>query len=179
MKQTAKSPSGALGWIVAAIMSLVAIGQCSSKEPASAVESASSPKFVQARSLNCRAEPSQDANVLRSFRRNETVAVAEETAGWSRIEGSPDCWASAAFLSTSPAAEPSPEPVAGLLTNYAADPKPAPQPRRRAAIRESYSESAYYPNCSAARAAGAAPVMAGEPGYSRRLDRDGDGVGCE
>lgn len=39
--------------------------------------------------------------------------------------------------------------------------------------------AAYYPNCAAARAAGAAPVRVGEPGYSRRLDRDGDGVGCE
>jgi hypothetical protein len=37
----------------------------------------------------------------------------------------------------------------------------------------------YYSNCSAARAARAAPVYADEPGYSRRLDRDGDGVGCE
>lgn len=40
-------------------------------------------------------------------------------------------------------------------------------------------QNVYYPNCSAARAAGAAPVYADEPGYSRRLDRDGDGVGCE
>jgi hypothetical protein len=39
--------------------------------------------------------------------------------------------------------------------------------------------STYYANCSAARAAGAAPVRAGDPGYSRKLDRDGDGVGCE
>jgi len=37
----------------------------------------------------------------------------------------------------------------------------------------------YYANCSAARAAGAAPVMRGQPGYSRKLDRDNDGVGCE
>jgi hypothetical protein len=34
-------------------------------------------------------------------------------------------------------------------------------------------------NCSHARALGVAPVRAGEPGYSRKLDRDGDGVGCE
>jgi hypothetical protein len=39
--------------------------------------------------------------------------------------------------------------------------------------------STYYANCSAARAAGAAPVYAGEPGYAPHLDRDGDGVGCE
>jgi hypothetical protein len=36
-----------------------------------------------------------------------------------------------------------------------------------------------YANCSEARAAGAAPVRRGEAGYSRKLDRDGDGVGCE
>lgn len=36
-----------------------------------------------------------------------------------------------------------------------------------------------YKNCAAARAAGAAPVYAGDPGYGRHLDRDGDGVGCE
>lgn len=39
--------------------------------------------------------------------------------------------------------------------------------------------SVYYRNCSAARAAGAAPVSEGEPGYAAHLDRDGDGVGCE
>lgn len=39
--------------------------------------------------------------------------------------------------------------------------------------------STYYRNCSAARAAGAAPVRVGDLGYARHLDRDGDGVGCE
>lgn len=39
--------------------------------------------------------------------------------------------------------------------------------------------SPYYENCDAARAAGAAPVYSGEPGYGPHLDRDGDGVGCE
>ena len=41
------------------------------------------------------------------------------------------------------------------------------------------SDSIYYANCNAARAAGAAPVRRGDPGYGRHLDRDGDGVGCE
>lgn len=36
-----------------------------------------------------------------------------------------------------------------------------------------------YANCSAARAAGAAPVRRDDPGYGAHLDRDGDGVGCE
>lgn len=38
---------------------------------------------------------------------------------------------------------------------------------------------AYYPNCAAARAAGAAPIYEGQPGYGRHLDRDGDGKACE
>lgn len=36
-----------------------------------------------------------------------------------------------------------------------------------------------FANCKAARAAGLAPVMIGEPGYGPHLDRDGDGIGCE
>ncbi|WP_460746297.1 excalibur calcium-binding domain-containing protein [Nocardia goodfellowii] len=39
--------------------------------------------------------------------------------------------------------------------------------------------AAYYANCAAARAAGAAPLHRGEPGYSSKLDRDNDGVACE
>lgn len=39
--------------------------------------------------------------------------------------------------------------------------------------------SVYYENCDAARAAGAAPVHRGDPGYDDHLDRDGDGTGCE
>ncbi len=38
---------------------------------------------------------------------------------------------------------------------------------------------AYFANCTAARAAGAAPIRRGEPGYRDRLDGDGDGVACE
>lgn len=41
------------------------------------------------------------------------------------------------------------------------------------------SGDAYYANCDAARAAGAAPVQIGQSGYRSGLDRDGDGVGCE
>ncbi|MBC9735144.1 excalibur calcium-binding domain-containing protein [Nocardioides sp. zg-578] len=36
-----------------------------------------------------------------------------------------------------------------------------------------------FANCTAARAAGAAPVRRGEPGYGPHLDGDGDGVACE
>ncbi|MFJ3725409.1 excalibur calcium-binding domain-containing protein [Streptomyces sp. NPDC090045] len=39
--------------------------------------------------------------------------------------------------------------------------------------------SVSYKNCTAVRAAGAAPIRRGDPGYGRHLDRDGDGVACE
>ena len=39
--------------------------------------------------------------------------------------------------------------------------------------------SAYYPNCGAARAAGVAPIHAGEPGYRDEMDGDLDGIACE
>ncbi|MFB8277709.1 excalibur calcium-binding domain-containing protein [Nocardia colli] len=39
--------------------------------------------------------------------------------------------------------------------------------------------SAYYANCNAARAAGAAPIHRGEPGYRAGLDRDNDGIACD
>ena len=48
------------------------------------------------------------------------------------------------------------------------------QPTRRAPARPNA-----FANCPEARAAGAAPVYRGEPGYGPHLDRDGDGVGCE
>lgn len=41
------------------------------------------------------------------------------------------------------------------------------------------SSGGAFASCAAARAAGAAPVRRGEPGYGRHLDRDNDGVGCE
>ncbi len=50
----------------------------------------------------------------------------------------------------------------------APDPEPQPAP-----------PTVYYRNCAAARAAGAAPVYRGQPGYGRHLDRDNDGIGCE
>jgi hypothetical protein len=41
------------------------------------------------------------------------------------------------------------------------------------------SGSVYYANCTEARAAGATPILIGEPGYRSDLDRDKDGVACE
>ena len=41
------------------------------------------------------------------------------------------------------------------------------------------SSGTFYRNCAEARAAGAAPIYRGEPGYREKLDRDNDGIACE
>ena len=53
----------------------------------------------------------------------------------------------------------------------------ATQNRPPQGLRENSGRA--YVNCSAARAAGAAPVRRGDPGYGPHLDRDNDGIGCE
>ncbi|MBB5154087.1 thermonuclease family protein [Saccharopolyspora phatthalungensis] len=79
----------------------------------------------------------------------------------------------------SPASAPSPEP-SPVPEPRRAQPKPAPKPEPEPAPEvEERPAAAYYPNCSAARAAGVAPLHRGEPGYSSKLDRDGDGIACE
>lgn len=53
--------------------------------------------------------------------------------------------------------------------------QPAPQPQQE----QPSQAGAHYDNCSEARAAGAAPLRRGEPGYRDALDGDNDGVACE
>lgn len=50
---------------------------------------------------------------------------------------------------------------------------------RNPVARSTVRSRAYYSSCREARAAGAAPIRRGAPGYSRNLDRDGDGIACE
>jgi hypothetical protein len=52
-------------------------------------------------------------------------------------------------------------------------PAPAPAPVAPAPA------SVYYANCTAAKAAGAAPLYAGQPGDRSAMDGDKDGVACE
>ncbi|MFF8265061.1 excalibur calcium-binding domain-containing protein [Streptomyces virginiae] len=60
-------------------------------------------------------------------------------------------------------------------------PEPSPTPPQEAddSGTSGGGGSVSYTNCTAVKAAGAAPIRRGDPGYGRHLDRDGDGVGCE
>jgi hypothetical protein len=76
---------------------------------------------------------------------------------------------------TTPGPQPAPRPQPR--------PEPRPQPQPAAEERDDDEDSAggsvYYKNCDAVRAANAAPIRRGEPGYASHLDRDDDGTGCD
>ena len=78
-----------------------------------------------------------------------TTKGAESTAAATRTAAAP----AASATATREATEPDAETETGKTTPYA--------------------------NCTEAREAGAAPLHRGDPGYSTRLDRDGDGTACE
>jgi hypothetical protein len=70
---------------------------------------------------------------------------------------------------TTPYVPPAPAYVPPPTTEPAYVPPPAKAP----------NAGVSYANCTAVKAAGAAPIYRGDPGYSSKLDRDGDGVACE
>lgn len=73
---------------------------------------------------------------------------------------------SAPEVSAPPAAPAPAAPVAPA-------PVPAPAPAPGA------SKEVYFKNCAEARAAGAAPLYKGQPGYREKMDGDRDGIACE
>jgi hypothetical protein len=78
--------------------------------------------------------------------------------------------------------QPAQTPEPAQTTQAAPAPAPAPAQTQAAPAPAPTQQSGgdvYYQNCSAVRAAGKAPLYQGQPGYSRKLDRDGDGIACE
>ena len=75
--------------------------------------------------------------------------------------------------------EPEAEPVPAPPVPAPPAPAPAPPVAPAPAPAPPPASSVFYANCTDVRARGAAPLYADQPGYSRKLDRDGDGVACE
>ena len=69
---------------------------------------------------------------------------------------------------------PTPAPVPS-----SASPSPAFVPPVTEAVPSYDEPEVYYANCAEVWAAGKAPIHQGQPGYANRLDRDGDGTGCD
>ncbi|MDM7487759.1 DUF1524 domain-containing protein [Rhodococcus sp. CSLK01-03] len=72
-----------------------------------------------------------------------------------------------------------PEPAPAATTVPEPVPSVAPEPVPSVAPEPAPAPAVAYRNCAEARAAGAAPLYAGQPGYSEKMDGDGDGVACE
>lgn len=121
------------------------------------------------------------------FREAQARAEAEGRGLWSEATCSGDADLPLVAPSPSEAAlvEESPEPDVAVREP---EPQRAPTTREPEPVvpaepkqdePESADPGASYKNCDAARAAGVAPILEGEPGYAPRLDRNDDGVACE
>ncbi|MCU1477303.1 MAG: Curculin domain protein (mannose-binding) lectin [Subtercola sp.] len=66
-----------------------------------------------------------------------------------------------------------------LWNSFAANRPVTPPPASAPPQSPGQPSSVYYENCAAARAAHAAPIYRGQPGYRAGLDGDNDGVACE
>jgi Excalibur calcium-binding domain len=103
-----------------------------------------------------------------------TATVTEPAVTTTVTASPPTVTVTAKAAATPKPAAPRPvAPKPPVVTTHAAPPPVAPAPPAPP------SNDVYYANCTAARAAGAAPILRGEPGYRPALDRDDDGVACE
>ncbi|GAB3575879.1 excalibur calcium-binding domain-containing protein [Amycolatopsis endophytica] len=105
-----------------------------------------------------------------SLRTAEGAASAAKAGLWG-----PPC-------NGSPTTPPVAPPPVTVAPPPASTPKPVttkPATTQPTEDEDTGTTSAYYPNCAAAKAAGAAPLHRGDPGYRSGLDRDNDGVACE
>lgn len=64
------------------------------------------------------------------------------------------------------------------VTAPAAQMAPPSPPAPRISTATPTRASTTYANCTEVRAAGAAPIRPGDPGWDPKFDRDGDGQGC-
>ncbi|XTR51680.1 GmrSD restriction endonuclease domain-containing protein [Pseudarthrobacter sp. So.54] len=127
------------------------------------------------------AEHDAMATVLRDCAGQLVPTNEKEVAVVASADQAANDAAKAAVVVPEPAAPaPAPTYVAPAPAPFVA---PVPAPAAAACAAAPYvppaPAAAHYANCAAVRAAGAAPIRIGQPGYSRSLDRDGDGVGCE
>lgn len=144
------SPAQWAGLVVITILVLIGLAQCGSD-----TEASSTPDPAQTSET---APPASEPTV------DEPVILPPPAAPAPSPEPAP---------APEPAYVPDPEPEPA----YVPDPEPAYVPDY--SDDDSSSGSAYYKNCTAARAAGVTPLYVGDPGYASHLDRDGDGVACE
>ena len=110
---------------------------------------------------------SESTSAVTTTTRTSTTSSTHSSSSPSSVT-TEETTASIAKFADIPAEEPAQAPAPAPVIEQPVPAAPAPAPAR-----------VYYANCSEARAAGVAPIYEGQPGYSRKLDRDGDGIACE
>lgn len=165
------------GMISAVAAALFVAGGAAAPDPEPTVEPASDTATVT--STSAAPTASKTASKTTSTAKSASERPTSSRAATSSAEPTPTGPATGeAVVADLPAADayadvPADTP-APVQQNFVAPVAPAAVP-----AQEAPAQSAYYANCAAARAAGAAPLYAGSPGYRAALDRDNDGVACE
>ncbi|MGW6128612.1 excalibur calcium-binding domain-containing protein [Cellulomonas sp. NPDC055163] len=137
-------------------------------EAARASEARTREEAESVRAAAATTQQSADAALADATARQAAVDVREQELAAAQAEID----ATKADLDSREAAVAAAEARVSARAGSSAPAAPAPEPAPK-------QVTGAYENCAAARAAGAAPVLRGEPGYGSHLDRDGDGVGCE
>lgn len=158
--QVARDEAGALGDEVAA-----------AEEQTQAAAAAAEARLAEQTAAITQRSTALDQREQELAARESALRAAEVARGSSAGSASSAGSSSSSASSSSGSSSSSSGSVASGAGSSA--PVVEPEPEAEPPVSTSYD------NCSAARAAGAAPVRAGDPGYGRHLDRDGDGVGCE
>lgn len=169
------------GWMLAGVLGLALIAQVASHRvpshdpnlpPASGAAlqyENGQTVYVTASALNAREGPSINSNIAASLPTGSQATILDRSGEWLKIvQGGAMLWIAAKHVSNTKPDLPAVQPQALMAPTGL-----------KAKLRREANKSVYFANCAAARAAGAAPVYRGAPGYSRKLDRDGDGIGCE
>nr|WP_287016683.1 excalibur calcium-binding domain-containing protein [Gordonia sp. (in: high G+C Gram-positive bacteria)] len=116
-------------------------------------------------------DPATSSSSATSSTTSETTPTAESTPELETAE--PELPQFEEPTTTTTVYTPPPPPPEPAYTPPPQEPEYVPPPADNGGGGQAFA------NCSEARAAGAAPVYRGDPGYGSHLDRDDDGVGCE
>lgn len=131
----------------------------------------------------------QDENGKILYNSEEYVVTAQDPAKGKTATSKTIKLTAKAKVAPTPSPSPTTKSPSPTPTTTSPTPTPTPEPaqpeRHEEAPAPVHQEQrapepqTYYANCAAARAAGAAPIYQGQPGYRSGLDRDGDGIACD
>jgi hypothetical protein len=168
--------------IPAAAIGLLAINAANSPRPNSVATPPVTTIATQvlANELTSTVAPSSSTTAIPAT----TVTPTSTAAPTTTVTTKPTTAATTVLATTVPtttAAVTEPPQVLPIAAQPDAQP-PAAEPEAPLAAttaRTTATAPVFYENCAAVRAAGAAPLRRGEPGYRDKLDGDRDGVACE